>query len=227
MSLARRSRRFAFVTLATTLAVLAFMMLSASVAPAPQLRAASPGPVSATVLFDGVNVASHDSLGSAIATSFSGTFTTQFIWSSPLSSPSTVTQGEVQILFFGAAVGTSTQQQLQSGSGNFTLKSDFSQNQYIYEGVYEIVATLSDNGTTLLTQDFFIWVQATDHLTIANIVLILVILLEIYQIAALGRAKIPKTPASTPPTTGSSGTPPSTSPPSGAPPPGTPPSGGP
>ncbi len=82
------------------------------------------------------------------------------------------------------------------------------------------MATLSDNGTTLLTQDFFIWVQATDHLTIANIVLILVILLEIYQIAALGRAKIPKTPASTPPTTGSSGTPPSTSPPSGAPPPG-------
>jgi hypothetical protein len=192
--------------------------LPASTAP---IRAES-SPVTSSVVFNGVNVASHDSLGSAIVTSFSGIFNTTFVWSST-GSKVFVTQGEVSLLFLGAAIGTSSQQVAQDGQGTFTLMSDFTQNRYLFEGVYEIHATLQSNATTVFAQNFFIWVQATNHLTVVNLALILIVLLEIWQIAALGSVKKARTQLGIPPPSQSPSPPPST-PPSTPPP--TPPSGG-
>lgn len=210
------------VTLAATSVLLVLLVLSTLPAglSAP-VRMASSGPITASVAFNGVNVDSHDSLGSAISTSFSGAFSTAFTWTASGSAPVTVTQAEIQLLFFGAAVGTSSGSFVKLGSNAYTLSSDFTQNNYLYEGVYEIQATLSDNGTTLFTQDFFVWVQATNHLTIVNVLLILIILLEIYEIAALSRIKTPKKPTGAAPTPS-----PSTTPPPGTPRDGTPPTGG-
>jgi hypothetical protein len=212
-------RRSPWPTLAgvtVALALVLGLVLVTSPASPVSVRAASSGPLSASVLFDGVNVGSHSTLGSAIVTNFSGTFSTFFAWNSTGPAPVTVTQAEIQLLFFGTAIGTSSGQFVRQSPNSYTLRSDFSQNRYIYEGAYEIQATLQSNGTTLFTQDFFIWIQATDHLTIVNIVLIALILLEIYEVAALGRVKLPKQPkggVSPPPaSTPAAPTPPSPSP---------------
>jgi hypothetical protein len=183
-----------------TLAILALLLFSHAPAAPQPIRTASSGPLSPTIVFNGVNINSHDSLSSAIVTNFSGVFSTAFSWSSTTGAPQTVTQVQIQLLFFGTSIATSSAQFLQTGvSGNYTLKSDFTQNRYIYEGVYEIKATISNDGTTLYSQNFFIWIQATDHLTVVNIVLIALIILEIYEVAALGRVKRPKKPKGTAP----------------------------
>lgn len=155
---------------------------------APTISPAPSDSVSSSVTFNGVNVNGHDSLGSAIQTSFSGVFTTVFTWTS-LVKPIYVTQGEIQLLFFGSAIGTSSVVQPSVGVGTITLNSSFTQNQYLFEGKYEIQATLLTNGTVDFQQDFYIWVQATNHLTVVNIALVLIGILEIWQIAALGSVK--------------------------------------
>ncbi len=213
MTVARRSRTFGYLTVAVTLALLAFFVLATSPALPPPVRAASSGPLTATILFDGVNIANHGTVGSAIVTNFSGAFSTAFTWTPTGTGGLTVTQAEIQLLFFGTAIGTSSGAFLKLGPNSYTLSSDFTQNRYIYEGVYEIVATLSNNGTTLYSQSFFVWIQATDHLTIVNIVLILLLILEIYEVAALGRMKVPKQPAATPPSGGPAAIAPATTPP--------------
>lgn len=218
MTVARRSRRFAYLTIAATFALLAFLVLSTSPALPPPLRPAVSGPLSATILFDGVNINNHDTVGSAIVTNFSGAFSTAFTWTPTGAGGLTVTQAEIQLLFFGTAIGTSSGQFLKIGANSYTLSSDFTQNRYIYEGVYEIVATLSNNGTTLYSQDFFVWIQATDHLTIINIVLILLLILEVYEVAALARMKVPKKTAGAAPAATSSTAAPTTPPSSGTPP---------
>ncbi|MGA8663727.1 MAG: hypothetical protein WB809_01475 [Thermoplasmata archaeon] len=188
------------------------------------LRTASTSPVTAVVMFNGVAVGGHTTAGSAIVTNFSGVFSTVFTWNSTSgTAPVFVTEGVVSLLFLGVAIGTSTQQQPENGHGVITLKSDFTQNRYLFEGNYEIQATLQSNGTTVFTQDFYIWVQATDHLTLVNIVLLLIAILEIWQIAALGSVKKARTQLGIPPPASSS-TPSSSSPsPSSAPPPASPP----
>lgn len=226
MTVARRSRRFAYLTVAATFVLLAFFVLSSSPVLPPALRPASSGPLTATVLFDGVNIVNHDTVGSAIVTNFSGAFSTAFTWTPTGSGGLTVTQAEIQLLFFGTSIATSSGQFLKLGANSYTLSSDFTQNRYIYEGVYEIVATLSNNGTTLYSQGFYVWIQATDHLTIINIVLILLLILEVYEVAALGRMKIPKQPAAAPPSTPTTGAPPSGAPPSTTTPPPATPQGG-
>ncbi|MGP8071698.1 MAG: hypothetical protein ACLPZM_01015 [Thermoplasmata archaeon] len=228
--------------LIAALAVLLLLALGAT-APASSLaapiRADSSGSVSSTVFFNGVNVSSHTTSGAAIVTNFSGVFSTVFTWTSGIgAAPATVTEGVVSLLFLGIAIGTSTQQQTEAGHGVITLKSDFSQNQYLFEGNYEIQATLQNNGTTVFTQDFYIWVQATDHLTLVNVALVLIALLEIWQVAALGSVKKarqqlglgqnppPTTPSPAAPSAATPGpaTPPSTSAPPTSPPPANPPS---
>ncbi len=176
--------------IASSLVLLGFVVLSNSAAaatPAP-LQSSGNNAVSAVVSFNGVPVATHDSLSSAIVTHFSGQFTTVFEWAS-VGAPAYVNQGQVSILFFGASIGTSAVSVSQTGSGTITLNNSFSQNQYLYEGVYDLHAVLTDNGSTVFSENFFVWVQATDHLTVVNIVLLLIILLEIYEIAVLGSVK--------------------------------------
>jgi hypothetical protein len=173
--------------------------LSALPSPNAHLQPAQSSGVSATIFFNGNNVAGHSSAGSALVTSFSGDFSTRFVWQSN-SGRSSVTQGEISILFFGASIGTSSVVMTETGTnGSITLTSDFTQNKYLYEGVYEIQATLLNNGSTLVQQDFYVWVQATDHLTVVNIVLVLIVLLEIYQIAALGSVKKARSQLGLPP----------------------------
>jgi len=216
--------------LAAAFAVLFVLVLGAtapvSSVSAP-LRTASSSSVTSTVVFNGVNVASHTTAGSAIVTNFSGVFSTVFDWtSSPGAAPVFVTEGVLALLFFGEAIGTSTQQQPENGHGNITLKSDFTQNKYLFEGNYEIQATLQSNGTTVFTEDFYIWVQATNHLTLVNVALILIAILEIWQIAALGSVKKARQQLGIKPSPPPSSTPPSTPPPSSPPPSTPPPTGG-
>jgi len=147
---------------------------------------------SASVTFQGTAVANHTTTGTAIPTSFGGNFLTVFNWQSP-GQPTLVDKGEVIVLFLGAAVGTSSssiQGAQPAGSGTINLSSDFSQDKYLFEGVYQVQASLFDRATAIWNTTFYVWVQAPDHFTVINIALILIGIYEIYQIAALGSVRV-------------------------------------
>ncbi|MCI4365115.1 MAG: hypothetical protein L3K10_03515, partial [Thermoplasmata archaeon] len=121
-----------------------------------------------------------------------GKLTTFFAWQAP-TQPALVTQGTLTLFFLDAQVGTSSQSivgAVPAANGTITLTSDFSQDQYLFEGVYELLATLSSNGHSLYHTTFYVWIQAPNHLTVVNIALILIGAYEIYQIAALGSARV-------------------------------------
>ena len=148
--------------------------------------------ITASVTFQGTPVSTHTDSSNPITTSFGHNFVTVFSWNSP-GQATLITQGKVSIVFLGATLATSSEQ-LQGAvpkeSGSVTLnQTDFSQDQYLFEGVYELQASLFDNGQALWNTTFYVWVQAADHLTVINIVLVLIGILEIYQIAALGSAR--------------------------------------
>jgi hypothetical protein len=146
----------------------------------------------ASVSFQGTPVASHTSPGSAIATSFSGNFVTVFQWASP-NQATVVTKAVLNVQFLGATVGTSAnsiQNAVAAESGTINLSSNFQQDKYLFEGVYQVQASLFDQGQAIWNTTFYVWVQAADHLTLVNIALILIALLEIYEIAALGSVRV-------------------------------------
>lgn len=148
--------------------------------------------LSAYVTFQGDLAGNHTSPGSAIVTSFGGVFTTVFTWKSP-NQATLVNKGTLTVLFLGATVGTSSSSLSGAGansSGTITLTSDFTQDKYLFEGVYQLQATLFDQGQAIWNTTFYVWVQAPDHLTVINIALILIGILEIYQIAALGSVRV-------------------------------------
>jgi hypothetical protein len=146
----------------------------------------------ATVLFQGADASDHTDPGSAIATQFDGGFTTVFTWASP-NQATLVTKGVLTVLFLGASVGT-TSNSLNGAvpklNGSITLHSGFAQDQLLFEGVYQVQASLFDLGTAIWNTTFYVWVQAPSHLTVVNIALILIGLFEVYQIAALGSARV-------------------------------------
>jgi hypothetical protein len=148
---------------------------------------------SATVDFQGIPVADHTSSGSAITTSFADQFSTVFHWSSP-DQATLVTKGELTVLFLGASIGTSAQTisgAVPNTTGSITLSNtDFSQDRYLFEGVYECQASLFDQGTAIWNTTFWVWIQAPDHLTVVNVALILIGLYEVWQIVALGSARV-------------------------------------
>jgi hypothetical protein len=154
---------------------------SSSVAPASS-------DFSASLTFQGVDTSAHSSAGSAITASFGHVFTSVFTWKSP-DQATLVTKGTLSVLFLGATIGTtsnSLQGAVPAENGSITLTSNFGQDQYLFEGVYQLQASLFDNGQAIWNNTFYVWVQAPYHLTVVNVALILISLFEIYQIAALG-----------------------------------------
>ncbi|MGA8275021.1 MAG: hypothetical protein WB789_04270 [Thermoplasmata archaeon] len=148
---------------------------------------------SATVTFQGTPVADHTTAGTAITASLANPFATVFNWNSP-GQATLVTKGALTILFLGASVGTTVQTitgAVPSTTGSINMNdTDFSQDQYLFEGVYQVEASLFDHGTAIWNSTFYVWIQASDHLTVINIALILIGILEIYQIAALGSVRV-------------------------------------
>jgi hypothetical protein len=142
----------------------------------------------AGLTFQGEPVSAHATAGSAITTQFGHVFTSVFTWQSP-GQATLVTKGTIFVHFLGATIG-STSNSLQGAvpavNGSITLTSDFSQDQYLFEGVYQVEGTLYDQGQAIWNTTFYVWIQAPDHLTVVNIALILIAIFEIYQIAALG-----------------------------------------
>jgi hypothetical protein len=147
---------------------------------------------SATLSFQGIPVANHTTPGAAIVTSFGAKFSSQFHWASP-GQATLITQGTLSVIFLGAQVGTSAnsiQGAVPALSGYLNLSSDFTQDRYLFEGVYAVQASLFDHGQALWNTTFYVWVQAPDHLTIINVALLLIGIFEIYQIAALGSSRV-------------------------------------
>jgi hypothetical protein len=144
------------------------------------------------VTFNGVLVNGHDTPGTAIVSTFANSFVTVFTWASPTVGAE-ITQGTLSIVFLGATVGTSSQSFSGAvpgaGPGTVTLTSNYQSDQYLFEGVYLLHASLYDYGHAAYNVSFYVWVQATDHLTLVNIVLLVIAACEIYQIAALGSAR--------------------------------------
>jgi hypothetical protein len=194
-----RTRRSALGLGVVGLSALALVLLMAPLAPQPShssgLHAAATGAspsVTANVVFQGSSVSSHGTAGSAIVTSFGGAFTTVYYWNATVGS-ALVTQAFLTLKFFGATVGTSSQSisgAVPETSGQINLSSDFSQNKYLFEGVYQLEAILLDHGQSLFSTTFYVWIQAPYHLTVVNIALVLIGGYEIFQIAALGSVRV-------------------------------------
>jgi hypothetical protein len=146
----------------------------------------------ANVTFQGQPAASHTSTGSAITTNFGATFISIFIWNNPQHA-TVVNKAELTVLFLGATVGTTSNSLQGEGAqthGQINITSGFSQDKYLFEGIYQVEASLFDQGQAIWNETFYVWVQAPDHLTIVNIALILIGFFEIYQIAALGSTRV-------------------------------------
>ncbi len=149
--------------------------------------------VTAVVTFQGIPVSAHTTPGSAITATFGSNFLTIFTWSSP-GVATLVTSGQLSVLFLGASLGSSSEQlsgAVPALNGTITLNSvQFGTDKYLFEGIYELRASLFDQGTALWNTTFYVWVQAPYHLTVINIALILIAIFEVYQIIALGSARI-------------------------------------
>jgi hypothetical protein len=146
---------------------------------------------SATVTFQGAPTTDYSTPGSAIRTSFDSSFTSVFNWSSDQAT--LVTQATLSVLFLGATVGTTSNtlnNAVPSLIGNITLTSDFTQNKFLFEGVYQLIASLYDHGQAIYNTTFYVWVQAPYHLTVVNVALLLIGAYEVWQIAALGSARV-------------------------------------
>lgn len=149
-------------------------------------------PFSASVTFQGIAVANHTDPGAAIDASFGAVFITVFDWRSP-NQATLVTQGTLTVLFLGATVGTTSNAisgAVPGLSGNITLTSDFSQDKYLLEGVYQLETSLFDHGQAIWNTSFYVWVHAPYHLTVINVALLLIGIFEVYQIAALGSVRV-------------------------------------
>jgi hypothetical protein len=146
----------------------------------------------ASATFQGDPISGHVNASQPIVTSFSDVFVLVFTWHSP-NQATLVTKGELNVLFLGATVGTTSntiQYAVPAENGSITLNNTaFSQDRYLFEGVYQATASLYDQGTAIWNMSFYVWIQAPEHFTVVNIALIIIILFEIYQIAALGSAR--------------------------------------
>jgi len=147
---------------------------------------------SASVTFQGTSVLDHSTPGSAIQSSFGSSFVSVFIWNSP-GQATLITEAALSVQFLGATVGT-TSNTINGATpqlnGQINLTSDFTQDKYLFEGVYQVVASLFDHGQAIYNTTFYVWVQAPDHFTVVNVALILIGLYEIWQIAALGSVRV-------------------------------------
>ncbi|MCI4373830.1 MAG: hypothetical protein L3K02_09370, partial [Thermoplasmata archaeon] len=114
---------------------------------------------SAAVTFQGDPASDHSGTGDAIQTNLNGVFTTIFTWKSP-DQATLVNKGTLTVLFLGATVGTSSSSisgAVPGVNGSITLTSDFTQDKYLFEGVYLLQASLFDQGQAIWNTTFYVW----------------------------------------------------------------------
>ncbi|MGI0071226.1 MAG: hypothetical protein ACRECT_04045 [Thermoplasmata archaeon] len=188
----------------------------------------------ATVTWDGSDIANAANSSSAFPISFNGVVNVLYVWSSShLLTPTLINDARLQIFYFGFALATrDVTQSVGSASGRIVMNWTTGPLEYITEGRFLLTASLlSPNGTTAWSQSFWVDVSAAFYVVAAlPIVLILIAIYELYGVAMVGRQAALKRKKGGPPTA----TPPTSSAPPSAPatpeaeatPPTDPPSGG-
>ena len=152
-------------------------------------RAPALSTVSATVLWNGWNVADASSPANAFAIGPGQSADIQFEFTLTPGTPR-VTNASLSLLFLGVTLSTEALQPVENSShGSGEMNWTFGSLIYLTEGVYEVDAELSDaNGTVLFEQAFYVDAQAPYVLGSA-IALFAVVLgaVESYWIAAVIR----------------------------------------
>ncbi len=190
-------------------AVLALLVLSfVPVHSTPALRSSSsaalagsaalPSGLSGSVLWNGVPTTPADSPSSAIATSFGTVVTLGYSWAWLGTAPAGygITHAQLRVLFLGQSVWTKDLQLEPARNatlGAVNLTSDLTSSQYLLEGVYIVEADLvSDNQGQVWSEQFYVHVQAPNHLTAAGIGLGALAVYEVVQLARVGPHALPK-----------------------------------
>ncbi len=163
-------------------------------------RAAGAPGFSATVTWNGQNVAGAGTAASAIPTSFGDPASVVFSWSqggpSLLSASESVSSVQLHVVYLGQQVW-SRDQVFQPADAraidNTTLGADLTSGQYLIEGVYEVTAQIVSVGNgTLWSENFFLHVTAPDQLTLATVGLALIAAYELYSLARVGPHAAPR-----------------------------------
>ena len=177
------------------------------------------GPITATVTWDGVNIATANTTSSAFHISFNGAVNLLYSWSQPVLTAAawSVNDARLQIFYFGFALGTRDITTTVGRTTGSIVMGNWSTGplQYILEGTYMLTASLiATNGSTAWSQSFWVDVAAPFYiLAVLPLVLVLIAIYEVYALCCSGqhysRPKVAQstTPPATPP---SAATPPTT-----------------
>ncbi|MGA8543417.1 MAG: hypothetical protein WB947_07785, partial [Thermoplasmata archaeon] len=241
MRIRRNRSRFSPGTTLVALALVAVALLasvpasawaSAPTAPRATIHVGpSVGPLTATAVWNGVNVVTADTVNSAFHITFGNSVNVNYTWSqnTGVGGPGaawSINDARLQIFYFGFALGTRDVTTTVGQTSGTIFMSNWNTGalEYIVEGTFMLTASLiATNGTTAWSQSFWVDVAAAYYILAAlPIVLILIAIYEIYNVATVGRqqalkqqkkeAPPPATPAASPPA-GVSGPPPSAPPP--------------
>ncbi|MCI4360178.1 MAG: hypothetical protein L3J91_00580, partial [Thermoplasmata archaeon] len=168
------------------------------------LPASSPSGLSATVTWNGKDVASASTIPSALSTGFTSTIDVHYTWSSSAVGPLrvssyTIGTARLQMFYFGFPLGTRDvvdTNPVPATNGSFDMAWDPGVLQWVLAGSYAMTASLiAPNGTTEWSESFFIHVTATAGIGAAlPIILIVIGLWELYSLARSGREAAPRPP---------------------------------
>jgi hypothetical protein len=148
------------------------------------------GPIRAYVTWDGTNISTATSDGSAQAVNFASTITLHYYWSS--TSLYTISDARLQMYYFGFALSTRDvliSNPQPANNGTFTMTWAAGAIDYLLEGTYRLTATLlTPTGDSLWSQNFYIHASAPlDILAAIPIILVLIALYEVYGLLTCGR----------------------------------------
>jgi hypothetical protein len=182
-------------------ALLASFPLGAAATPSSGARLAvhigpSVGPLTASALWNGVNIVTADTTTSAFRISFGNSVDVNYTWSQSVGAagpgtPWSINDARLQIFYFGFALGTrDITTTTGQTSGNITMSNwNTGPLEYVVEGTFMLTASLiATNGTTAWSQNFWVDVSAAFYILAAlPIVLVLIGIYEIYNLATVGR----------------------------------------
>jgi len=205
----KRLLRFSTVVIAfAVVGVLLALPVGASSTTATT-TAASGGPVSYTVLWNGVDVNTAGSPSSALSVDLANSVTVNYYWNVSVGGPSvTINDARLQMYYFGYAIATRDVgiSNPTPGSGHVPLTWNPVSVPYLLEGVYRLTASfLAPNGTTMWSENFYVRGTALlGFVALLPIILLILVIYEVYGLVRSGRyaalGGLPKgLPPSTPP----------------------------
>jgi hypothetical protein len=158
----------------------------------------------ATVSWNGHNISEARGVHSAFPVTYSSSSLLAFHWSAPASSvPVPVSTARVELYFFGYGVGARDVSQAPSPTatnGTINLSWDGANAlRWLAEGTYAATASLLDGtGSTLWSENFYL--RVTAPYSLLALIPIVLLLLGIFEVAALLRSGY-EPPSKPPPTT--------------------------